>query len=383
MIIFRYLAREVLSSMFAVSLVLLMIIISARFVNYLAEAATGKLDAGVLLTLMAYRLPAYLELILPLGLFIGILFAYGRLYLDSEMTVLHACGMSQKRLVMFTTASSLVVAIVVGLFSLYLGPEGVRASEALLAEQRSRTDFETLKPSRFHNLDGGTGTSYAESISEDKKQLRNVFMAKVSPIDTSVDYEQEQQREVDLTVVTAESGETVIDEGSGRKYLLLKNGRRYIGIPGDVDYRVVSFSQYSQMLPEPDYAVKPKRFTDGLTTKSLFNENTAAANAALQWRFSMPVLVMVVGFLAVPLSRTQPRQGRYAKMLPAVILYMVYLVCVNAARGMIEENNEPIVGTLWVVHLGFFCLGLLLLAEKRFVFRKKTILKRGQAGGVA
>mgnify|MGYP000550177233 CR=1 FL=1 len=383
MIIFRYLAREVLSSMFAVSLVLLMIIISARFVNYLAEAATGKLDAGVLLTLMAYRLPAYLELILPLGLFIGILFAYGRLYLDSEMTVLHACGMSQKRLVMFTTASSLVVAIVVGLFSLYLGPEGVRASEALLAEQRSRTDFETLKPSRFHNLDGGTGTSYAESISEDKKQLRNVFMAKVSPIDTSVDYEQEQQREVDLTVVTAESGETVIDEGSGRKYLLLKNGRRYIGIPGDVDYRVVSFSQYSQMLPEPDYAVKPKRFTDGLTTKSLFNENTAAANAALQWRFSMPVLVMVVGFLAVPLSRTQPRQGRYAKMLPAVILYMVYLVCVNAARGMIEENNEPIVGTLWVVHLGFFCLGLLLLTEKRFVFRKKTILKRGQAGGVA
>ncbi len=371
MIIFRYLAREVLSSMFAVSLVLLMIIISARFVNYLAEAAAGKLDAGVLLTLMAYRLPAYLELILPLGLFIGILFAYGRLYLDSEMTVLHACGMSQSRLVAYTTVSSLVVAALVGMFSLYLGPEGVRASEALLLEQRSRTDFETLKPERFHNLDNGTGTSYAESISEDKKRLRKVFMAKVSPIDPSVDLREAARSEVDLAVVTAESGETVIDAESGRKYLLLKNGRRYIGAPGEMDYRVVAFDYYSQILPEPDYAVKPKRFTDGLTTTKLLQQGTNEANAALQWRLSMPILVMVVGFLAVPLSRTQARQGRYAKMLPAIVLYMVYLVCVNAARGMIEEGKEPLPGVLWLVHLLFFTLGMLLFSNPLSLFRIK------------
>jgi len=378
MIIFRYLMREVLSSMFAVSLVLLMIIISARFVNYLAEAAAGKLDAGVLLTLMAYRLPAYLELILPLGLFIGILFAYGRLYLDSEMTVLHACGMSRRRLVAYTTCSSLVVALCVGLFSLYLGPEGVRASEALLAEQRSRTDFETLKPERFHNLDNGKGTSYAESISEDKKQLRNVFMAKVSPVDPSIELSEAQQSEVDLAVLTAESGETVYDESSGRKYLLLKNGRRYIGVPGDVEYRVVSFSYYSQILPEPDYAVKPKRFTDGLTTEKLLQQNTREANAALQWRFSMPVLVMVVGFLAVPLSRTQPRQGRYAKMLPAIVLYMFYLVCVNGARGMIEEGNAPVPGVLWLVHLGFFLLAVALHADGRLL-RRRSASRRSTA----
>jgi len=375
MIIFRYLAREVLTSMIAVSLVLLMIIISARFVNYLAEAAAGKLDAEVLLTLMAYRLPAYLELILPLGLFIGILFAYGRLYLESEMTVLFACGVSQRRLVMYTSASSLVVAFTVGLFSLYLGPEGVRASETLLAEQRNRTDFETLKPARFHNLDSGTGTSYAESISDDKKQLRNVFMAKVSPIDPSVDLDQAQHNEVDLTVLTAQSGETVIDREAGRKYLLLKNGRRYIGAPGDVDYRVVEFSDYSQILPEPDYAVKPKRFTDGLTTMKLLEQKTPEASAALQWRLSMPILVFVVGFLAVPLSKTQARQGRYAKMLPAIVLYMVYLVSVNAARGLIEEGKEPIPGVLWFVHLGFFLFGLVLMADKRFISRSRRKVK--------
>lgn len=371
MIIFRYLAREVLSSMFAVSLVLLMIIISARFVNYLAEAAAGKLDAGVLLTLMAYRLPAYLELILPLGLFIGILLAYGRLYLDSEMTVLSACGMSQRRLVMYTLASSVLVAALVGMFSLYLGPQGVKASEALLAEQRSRTDFETLKPSRFHTLDKGTGTSYAESISDDKKQLRGVFMARVSPISPADDLDTVTHQEADLTVLTAESGETVIDPQSGQKYLLLKNGRRYVGTPGLQNYQVVEFTRYSQLLPEPDYAVKPKRFTDGLTTLKLWQANSREANAALQWRLSMPVLVMIVGLLAVPLSKTQPRQGRYAKMLPAIILYMVYLVCVNAARGLIEKGEQPFPGILWLVHGGFFCLALMLLTNKNLIFRSR------------
>lgn len=379
MIIFRYLAREVLSSMLAVSLVLLMIIISARFVNYLAEAAAGKLDAGVLLTLMAYRLPAYLELILPLGLFIGILFAHGRLYLDSEMTVLSACGMSQRRLVLYTSFSALVVAVIVGMFSLYLGPQGVKASEELLARQRNRTDFETLKPSRFHNLDGGTGISYAESISDDKQQLRKVFMAKVSPIDPSLNLDEAQQNEVDLAVLTAESGQTVIDPNSGRKYLLLANGRRYVGTPGHVDYQVVEFKEFYQRLPEPDYAVKAKRFTDGLTTARLFGEKTAAANAALQWRFSMPVLVLVVGLLAVPLARTQPRQGRYAKMLPAILLYMIYLVCVNGARGMIEEAKQPFPGILWVVHLVFFTFAMILLADKRFIFRRTRRLSGGGA----
>jgi len=305
LIIFRYLAREVLSSMLAVSLVLLMIILSARFVNYLAEAATGKLDAGVLVTLLVLRLPAYLELILPLGLFIGILFAYGRLYLDSEMTVLSACGMSDGRLVSYTMASSFVVALLVGVFSLYLGPEGVRASESLLAEQRNRTDFETLKPARFHSLEKGAGTTYAASISDDKKQLRDVFMARVAPY---IDDEAGAPNN-DVAVLTAKSGETVIEASTGRKFLLLKDGRRYIGNPGEQNYRVVEFESYSQILPQPDYSIKQKRLTDGLTTQKLFQAKSPEAKAALQWRFSMPVLVLVVGFFGRALKPNTTASG--------------------------------------------------------------------------
>ena len=107
LIVFRYLSRELLVTLSAVSAVLLVIIMSGRFIKYLAQAAQGLLDPGVLLMIMGFRLPGFLQLILPLGLFLGVLLAYGRLYLDSEMTVLSATGMSQRRLLAYSLAQPL------------------------------------------------------------------------------------------------------------------------------------------------------------------------------------------------------------------------------------------------------------------------------------
>lgn len=364
MIVFRYLSKEVLFNMFAVSVVLLLLVISARFVGYLAEAAAGQLDAGILLTLMAYRLPAYLELILPLGLFIGILLAYGRLYVDSEMIVLSACGMSEARLIVYTLISSSFVALIVAVFSLYLGPEGVRASEELLAEQRNRTDFETLKPARFHELDSGHGVSYAKSMSDDKQQLNQVFIAELA----------KENSNTDPTILVAESGQTVVNTQYGQKFLLLKNGRRYIGRPGDANYEIVEFDEYAQILPEQDYDIASKKATDALTTRKLMDEKTDQANAALQWRLSLPILVLILGFMAVPLSRTEPRKGRYGKMLPAILLYIIYLVVANAARGLIEEGKAPFPAFLWFIHGCSFVVSLLLFAGKNLIEKPKQWL---------
>ncbi len=348
--------------MFAVSLVLLLIIISARFVSYLAEAAAGGLDAGILLTLMAFRLPAYLELILPLGLFIGIMMAYGRMYMDSEMTVLSACGVSENRLLCYTLITASLVAALVAIFSLLLGPEGVRASETLLAEQRNRTDFETIKPARFHELDIGSGVSYAESISADKKRLSKVFMAQLPP---------EGSGEAP-SIVMAESGETIVDRELGRKYLLLKNGRRYVGSPGDGNYEVVAFDEFAQRLPDQDFSVKAQKDTDAMTTAALWQADSAEAKAALHWRLSLPALVLVIALMAVPLSRTAPRKGRYGKLVPAILLYMIYLVAVNAARGASEKGGDASIAALWLVHFIFLGLGLLMFFWPRLRLLAKT-----------
>ena len=348
MILFRYLAREVLFNTAAVSLVLLAIIMSGRFVAYLNEAASGQLDAAVLLTLMGYRLPSFLELILPLGLFIGILLAYGRLHVESEMTVMFACGISERQLVVYTLGAAAAVMVLVAAFSLYLGPVGVRAAEALLAEQRSRTDFETLKPARFHKLSDGDGVTYVERFDENRGELQRVFLAGTGGTERTA-----------YSVITAAAGSTEQNPETGRRYLKLRDGQQYMGDPNALAMEIVNFATFRQYIPEP--VVLPKKETDSLSTWQLFGETSAPARAALQWRLSLPVLVIVVALLAVPLSRTRPRSGRYAKLIPAILLYLIYLLASNAARGLLEAGTAPVVGLLWMVHAGFAALAAVLL----------------------
>lgn len=348
MIIFRYLAREVLSSMFAASSVLLLIIVSARFTNYLAQAAAGKLDAGVLLILMVYRSLSFMELILPLGLFIGIMLSYGRLYMQSEMTVLSACGLSNRRLLGYTMVTSLGVALLVAFLTMYLGPKGTKESQQVLFEQRNKTDFETILPARFNDLDSGRGVSFAQSISSDKQQLLGVFIAELSP----------DGDKGAPSILVANSGE--IDAQLGQKFLLLRDGKRYLGRPGSANYEVVEFEEFYQKLPEPDYQIGRRKATDSMSTLALLENPSVESRAALQWRLSLPMLVMIVGFLAVPLSRTEPRRGRYGKLVPAIVIYIVYLVSLNSARGLLESGESPTEAILWLVHLAFFVLACIL-----------------------
>lgn len=373
MIIFRYLAREVLVSMIAVSGVLLLIIMSGRFVKYLAEAAAGKLAPDVLLAIMGYRLPGFLELVLPLGLFIAILMAYGRLYMDSEMTVLSACGVSQRRLLGYTMFPALCVAFVVGALSLVISPEGIQRAEAILEQQKSRSEFDHLKPTRFMPTQGGNGVTYAESLSRDRKQMQKVFMAEMGASQDSSDG--------DLAIILAERGEQIVDETSGQRYLKLYEGYRYSGRPGDADYQVVQFDTYMQLLAQPKQRRNNVK-ADSLPTAELWQSESLEDKAALQWRFSLPLLVVVVTLLAVPLSSTNPRQGRYVQMIPAILLYIIYLVSLNAARGALEDGRLPTTPGIWPIHMIFILIAVVLLFAPALKL-KLSGRKKVASGGAA
>jgi lipopolysaccharide export system permease protein len=65
--------------------------------------------------------------------------------------------------------------------------------------------------------------------------------------------------------------------------------------------------------------------------------------------------------MAVPLSRVNPRQGRFLKLIPAILLYMAYLTILIAVRGALEKGKiSPALG-LWWVHLLFLLIGLGLM----------------------
>ncbi|PKA69143.1 lipopolysaccharide export system permease protein [Pseudomonas baetica] len=351
MIVFRYLSREVLLNLSAVSAVLLVIIMSGRFIKYLAQAAAGQLDPGSLFLIMGYRLPGFMQLILPLGLFLGILLAYGRLYLESEMTVLSATGMSQQKLFRMTLFPATLVALVVAWLSLGLAPQGANQFQLLLNKQDALTEFDTLEPGRFQALRDGTRVTYTETLSDDRVNLGGVF---ISQKNLGAD-----QKGRGISVLVAEKGRQEV-RPDGNRYLILDNGYRYDGSPGQADYRAIHYENYGVLLPKPDVSEEVTD-RDAMPTSSLLGSDDIRSKTELQWRLSLPLLVFIVTLMAVPLSRVNPRQGRFLKLLPAILLYMAYLTILIAARGALEKGKIPPALGLWWVHAIFLVIGLGLL----------------------
>jgi len=349
-IIFRYLSREVVVTMLAVSSILLLIIMSGRFVNYLADAAAGDLSVNVLFTIMGYRLPTFIELIFPLGFFIAILLAYGRLYTDSEMVVLSACGVSPRQLVGITMVPALILALFIGALSLWVSPMGVRATETVLAEQRTRSEFDVIQPGRFQRL-GSDSMTYVSGVSDDRRQLQSLFVAQGG----------RQAGSSRHTVLVGEYAEQEVHPEFGRRYLNLYEGRRYEGQPGEADYEITEFKVFGQHMREPDISAGVRNQSDARATRDLIGADDLESQVTLQWRLSLPIMVLVVALMAVPLSRTDPRRGRYVKMLPAIILYMLYLGALSSARGAVESGKWPIMPGLWAIHPVFIGISVLLL----------------------
>ena len=352
MIVFRYLSRELLLTSGAVSAVLLVIIMSGRFIKYLAQAAEGRLDHTVLFLIMAYKLPSFFQLILPLGLFLGVLLAYGRLYLDSEMTVLSAAGVSQQRLTAYTLVSAAGVACLVAWLSLSLAPQGATEVAKILNQQAAMTEFDTLDAGRFQAIRNGTRVTYTEKLSQDRSQLSGVFIS-----DKRLSAAGDKERAIALLV--AEKGHQEI-QADGSHYLVLENGYRYDGNPGQADYRKIHYDTYGVLLPKPEVSEDIGE-REAVPTLDLFTSKDRVEQAELQWRLSIPLLVFIVTLLAVPLSRVNPRQGRFLKLLPAILIYMTYLALLIAARGALDKGKIPPQLGLWWVHGVFLVLGLLLL----------------------
>ncbi len=355
MIVFRYLSREVLVTLSAVSAVLLVIIMSGRFIKYLAQAAQGVLDPSVLFLIMGYRMPGFLQLILPLGLFLGILLAYGRLYLDSEMTVLSATGMSNRRLLGYSMAPAAIVAVIVAWLSLGLAPQGVAEVAKIFNQQDAMTEFDTLVPGRFQAMKDGSRVTYTEGLSDDRGQLAGVF---ISEKRMQRQVEGEKPKQSGITVLVAEKGRQVI-QADGSRYLILENGYRYDGNPGQADYRATRYETHGVLLPKPSVSAEIGE-REAIPTRELIGSDEPRYQAELQWRLSIPLLVFIVTLLAVPLARVNPRQGRFLKLLPAILLYMAYLALLIGARGQLDKGKIPMELGLWWVHALFLLIGAAL-----------------------
>ncbi|WP_228344508.1 LPS export ABC transporter permease LptF [Venatoribacter cucullus] len=339
MIILRYLVRELSGTFFAVTTVLLMIILSGRLIKTMAAAAAGEVSVEFILLALLYRLPYFLDIIIPLALYMSILIGYGRLYAESEMTVLTATGFSDRKLLAYSMIPALFMMLMVALSSMYLSPLGAQKTEDLYVEEAKRTEFELLAPGRFQSALKGSRVTYTESLSSDKQQMNHVFIADGD------------------SLIVAERGTQYVSPETGSRFLELHEGRRYDLTPGSAELQVLDFERYGVRMSQ-EQAERRQLRKEALATLDLIGSDNPLYVAQLHWRISLILLVPIGTLMAFPLSRVNPRQGRFARMFPALMLFMVYVSMLAGLVGLVEKGRVSPYLSLWLVHLLFLLIAL-------------------------
>lgn len=364
-IVTRYLAREVYTAMLATVVVLLFIFLSNQFVRIMHDAAFRGVSSEAIKLLLLLQLPLLSAVLLPVGLFLGILLAYGRLYADSEMTIFTACGVEPRRLLSITLRFSVIIMIFVAFLALYFNPKVYKYSDHIKSGAASSA-LSLIKPNSFKVISNGKWVFYVESISSDKQRFQNVFAAKQPNA-------KESPEDHSLSVVTAKSAYQRIDPDTGDLYMILIDGHRYTGTPGQKDYEVIKYKEYGLQVQQDS---SWHGDASSVPTMKLWQERQNPLFAAeLQWRISLPLSALILALLGTPLSRIKPRSGRYARLAPAVLLYIIYVNFLFLAKAWIKRGVlVPWLG-MWWVHGLMLLLALLLIGQqlgwKRFFMVKK------------
>lgn len=349
-ILSRYLIKEALSAMAAVTFLLLLLFISQQLVRLLGYVASGKLAANILFQLLGCEIPYLLSFLLPLGFYLGVIWAYGGLYSNNELRVMHGCGLSIKRLSKHVASLAIMVTTVVLILMLWVNPWVEKAKTQVISQGRAADNIiDTILPGRFQINREGNRIVYVERISRNHKQANNVFIA-------------DQKNNPDAlssnrwTVVSAARGYQKTDPTSQTRFLVAEEGNRYEGSPGESDYKVIQFQKYSVHVPEIQMNSSHSGEVE-TPTRLLWKGYQDVKNAAeLQWRLAIPISVMLLALLAIPLCQVKPRQGRYLQLLIAIIIYVAYVNLLFVSRNWIEQKIVPISLGMWWVHLSFLLL---------------------------
>lgn len=347
MIIERYLFKELAGTLFAVTTVLFLIFVSSWFARLLGQVAAGSIQADVIFLLLSLKSIDALMILLPLSFYLAVLLAFGRLYKDSEMTAMLACGVSLTRITRLVFLMGLGFALIVASVSLYFGPWAKSERFIIQEQMRSTSGLEAIAAGQFREMAGGDVVFYAERLSDDGKSMENIFI--------------QAERQGNLNLIVAERGSQTT-ESDGSRYLLLQNGHRYEGEPGQADFRIIKFGEHKVLVKQPEAVFK----VDSVSAKpslALWQSGKPHELAELQWRISMPLSAVLLALLAVFLSRSSPRQGRYAKLFLGILVYIIYSNLLGVAKTWVEKGKVDALIGIWWVHLLLLITIALLMVQ--------------------
>ena len=359
-IIGRYVLREVLTAWLLMMAVLLIILTAYEVGAVLERAAASQFPQGVILRLIYLGLLQYVSLVAPMALLLGIIWAFGRLYHDSEMAAALACGVRPMTLYRPVIGLGLLVAAGVAAVTLVLAPQATDQALTLRDQAIRAGQFAPLEPGQFRAFGGGSAVVYAQRVEPDGT-LGNVFIERThGPV---------------VEVALADRARHTVSPDGNMQTIELYDGERFEGVPGSARFRIMRFAEHTVPIPMPP-ANEVVTDLDAAPSSALLASADPRSQAKLQWRIALPLMCLVFAIIALPLARLNPRQGRYARVWLALVVYVVYLNLLTAAEQWVGRGTLPVYVGLWWVHVAVIALAVVLLRGPAMAQRARYRLVR-------
>jgi len=357
----RYMTQQVAANTAIVLLFLMALMLGGRLIRYFGIAAEGRLDVGLLFAIIGYNIPTFLELILPLSFFIALMLVLGRMYVDQEMSVLFASGISRGRL------TRLMIPLITGLFvfqmgiSLWAKPWGLSNSKQIWQTQSLGSLLDLVRPKTF--ISSGNYHLYVDEFDKEKRELKNLYV---------VQQQTDKSGKIaknDVIITATRAYQVPSKDTDSSMQLDLFQGRRYELGTNNAKYNQASFEKYRITLEKPaSEKITETNVETQTTAKLLANTQKPEVKAELGYRFTMPWLIIIAAMLATPLAQVRPRQGRWLRLLPSVLIFASCAISIISLRTAIGKERISEYAYIWLI-VGFIAFALLLNWQSRVVHR--------------
>ena len=350
MIFERAARRELAQAASGIGVALLAILTSTQLIRLLKDAAGGRIAPEAVASLLGFAALNFMPILLSLTLFVAILLTLSRAYRDSEMVVWFSCGQPLtawiRPVLKFSWPILLAIAILAGFLSPWANYNTAEYKQRLSA----RSDVSQVSPGAFREAKRGQRVYFVESLADDASRVGNVFVASL--------------QEGKLGVVMSDTGyhETA---ANGDRFVVLERGRRYEVEPGTPEFKVMEFERY-KVRTEDGEAKPTERSPSRLPITELVLDQSTQARGELLWRIGLPVSAIVLALMAIPLSYVNPRAGRSANMLIAILIYAIYSNFISLSQAWVAQGKLSFWVGVWAVH-ALMALPLLLLFYRRSV----------------
>jgi lipopolysaccharide export system permease protein len=345
MIFQRALRRELVSTAGAVFTTLFTITITVMLIRILGQAAGGRIASQDVIELIGFEALKLLPVILILTGFVAVLLVITRSYQDSEMVVWFASGLSLSRWIQPVLMFGLPIVILTGVLSFLVTPWANRESAEFRERFAKREDISKVSPGKFQESSSADRVFFVEGVSGDSTKVRNIFVNTVKNNRTSI--------------VVAKEGTIELNE-RGDKFLVMTQGRRYDGVPNQSDFDMMGFERYNVLVSRQSEAQISNTSAASLPTSALLADRNNFNLSELLWRCALPLMSLFLMLLAIPLSFVNPRGGRSANLLIALLLFIVYSNMVSVFQAEVAQNRLPFAVAWWPIHaLAALLIGLL------------------------